>query len=218
MSSRLGVVVACLGVVLWGVAGGALGQGARESSVVINEIFYDPGESSAHLEFVELYNAGTGPVNVGGWHFGKGITYAFPQGTNLPAGGYAVVAEDPAAVKKAFGVTCYGPFVGRLSNEGEKVTLYDGLDQVADEVDYKMGFPWPTGTDGHSIELINPDLDNDLGGSWRACGYKEVQYPGTVVPDRTLVHTESTHWRLRKGVSEPLATWTQPDYVEDRFW
>jgi hypothetical protein len=221
MSSRIHQGGLCAGVVflgLLGAVGVALGQASRESSVVINEIYYDPGDNSDPLEFVELYNAGTVAVDLGGWSFAKGITYAFPQGTSVAAGRYVVVAEDPAALKKAFGVTCLGPFEGHLDNDGEKVTLVDATGRLADEVDYKASFPWPCNTNGRSIELINPELDNDLGGSWRLCGYAETQDPGTAVPGRTLVATGTDHWRLRKGVSEPAAGWTGLDYAEDRFW
>jgi hypothetical protein len=64
----------------------------------------------------------------------------------------------------------FGPCRGKLSNQGDLVVLQTASGEVVDEVSYQLGFPWPTVGDipGHSIELVNPALDNDLGGSWRS--------------------------------------------------
>ncbi|MEZ5304882.1 MAG: lamin tail domain-containing protein [Verrucomicrobiales bacterium] len=59
---------------------------------------------------------------------------------------------------------------GGLENAGERIVLRDAAGAVQDEVDYRSEFPWPVGADGGgaSMQLINPALDNDLGGSWRS--------------------------------------------------
>ena len=63
-----------------------------------------------------------------------------------------------------------GPYEGKLSNEGERLELHDDSGALRDEVGYQAAFPWPLGSagEGKSMSLINPSLDNDLGGSWRA--------------------------------------------------
>ena len=73
-----------------------------------------------------------------------------------------------------------GPWGGKLSNEGETITLWDLSGNVVDEVDYGLGFPWPTvGTPpSPSIELVNPSLQNDIGGNWRAAGNIPATSPG----------------------------------------
>jgi hypothetical protein len=194
----------------------ASAQSSANPQVVINEIFYDPQDPSRHMEFLELLNAGFADTDIGGWYFSRGITYAFPQGTIIPAGGYVVVAEDPEAFRAAFGFACYGPFAGRLSNEDETLTLRDGSGNKIDTVDYKLGFPWPTDTEGRSIELIHPALDNELGGSWRACGYTVGET--AEASEWSLFPTQFSQWRYRLGFSEPGANWMQPDYVEGRGW
>ncbi|MEN6574947.1 MAG: lamin tail domain-containing protein [Phycisphaerales bacterium] len=195
----------------------ASGQDPVTPQIVINEIYYDPQDPTSHLEFIELFNAGAATVDMSGWYFSSGITYTFPQGAAVPAGGYIVVAEDPLAFVRAFGVACCGPFTGRLSNEGETLTLRDSSGNKRDAVDYKMGFPWPTDTEGRSIELVNPGLDNSLGGSWRACGYKLA---GTTTEDseRSIFAAQSSQWQYRKGLAEPPADWMQPNYAEGRGW
>ncbi len=193
------------------------GQDVPVSRVVINEICYDPGNAASRLEFVELLNAGDAQADLSGWYFSNAITYSFPEGTTIPAGGYVVVAEDPEIFERTFGVACHGPFAGRLSNEGETLALRDREGNKIDAVDYRLGFPWPTDTDGRSIELVNPDLDNGLGASWRACGYTATGTT-TGVLERSIFATRSSQWEYRKGVGEPPEDWMLPGSDEGRSW
>ncbi len=141
------------------------------AAIVINEIHYNPDVKTEPAEFVELHNSGTNPVNLAGWYFSSGISYTFSNNVSIAAGGYAVVAQNPAFLATKYaGTVSFGPFAGGLSKYGEKITLKDVAGATQDEVEYQLGFPWPTVGDppGFSIELINPEFDNDLGGSWRS--------------------------------------------------
>ena len=156
------------------------------NNVVINEIHYDPDVKTELVEFVELYNPGSAYINLAGWYFSDGITYQFPIGAVLPAGGYVIVVQNPAHVQNKWrnipADSIFGPFEGKLDNDGEKIELCNADGEEIDQVDYQLGFPWPTvgaaildnnpGT-GRSIQLINPSIDNDLAGSWRSSGYRE---------------------------------------------
>ncbi len=138
-------------------------------AIIINEVHYDP-RSKAAGEYVELYNAGAGTVNLTGWSLGKGIDYVFAVGTQLLPGSFALVASNPAALRQIYGVAALGPFDGKLSNDGDSLALYDRGGQLVDEVDYALGFPWPTPNDDadQSIGLINAALDNSVPGAWRS--------------------------------------------------
>jgi len=137
--------------------------------VVINEIHYDPDVKTDLAEFVELYNVTDEPVNVSGWYFSSGISFTFPDNSFIPPKGFVVIAQNAAKFQTKFGFAPTGQFEGKLSNEGETICLRDTNKNKVDEVTYKLGFPWPTVGDepGKSIQLINPAMDNDLGGSWR---------------------------------------------------
>ncbi len=154
--------------------------------IVIHEIHYDPDLSYELVEFVELFNAGSRSVDLSGWYFSSGISYTFPPNTTLAAGDYLVVTEDATlrttapltSVHSKYGTPesrIYGPFSGGLSNEGETLVLRTASGVVVDEVDYDLGFPWPTvgeavsgpGT-GSSIQLVNPSFENERGGNWRS--------------------------------------------------
>jgi hypothetical protein len=158
------------------------------SPIVINEIHHNSDVETELIEFVELYNIASVEVNISGWHFCDGIVYEFPPGTAISAHSYIVVTEDPnlsynpVTLGSKFGTASnliYGPFEGNLNSDGEKIELCNADGDEMDQVDYQLGFPWPTVGDsvpfvkppdgsGHSIQLTNPGFDNDLGGSWRS--------------------------------------------------
>ncbi|MEI6340643.1 MAG: lamin tail domain-containing protein [Verrucomicrobiota bacterium] len=187
------------------------------AAVVIHEIHHSPDVKQERVEFVELYNDGTTEVALGGWEFSGALEYRFPPGASLAAGGFVVVAADPAALRAKFGVPqALGPWTGRLSGEGETLVLRDATALEVDRVDYGLGFPWPTVGDapGNSIELVHPSLDNSLGGNWRA-SVEAV----TGVPEVTVAAAGST-WSIWKGRSEPSSTpgaWRLPGF-DDATW
>lgn len=176
------------------------------ADIVINEIHYDPPDKTQRAEFVELYNNTNAAVDLSGWQLDDAVEFTFPAGSSIGSNSYLVIAEDPATVNAVFGVQAIGPWSGALRNSGDRIRLVDAADVIVDEVDYKRGFPWPTVGDepGHSIELINPNLENDLGGNWRRTGAVAdgadpilVQrgdswkyFPGTETPS-----TPATAWR-----------------------
>ena len=184
--------------------------------VVINEIFYDPPDN-ARTEFIELHNAGTSAVSIAGWQFTKGISFTFPAGATIPAGGYAVVASDPAAFLMEFGFSAYAPFTGSLSGDGETIELVNASGTLIDQVEYKSEFPWPISatSDGASMELIHPSLDNNLGGSWRG----SVSLQG--LPQLSYLPAASAGWSYRPGSSEassPVGAWRANGFSQDGTW
>jgi hypothetical protein len=168
--------------------------------VVINEIHFDPALKTEPVEFIELFNAGSSSVDVGGWSLTRAVEFTFAPGTTLPAGGFVVVAEDPGAVQTKYGATALGPWLGALENDGETVELRDAQGGLVDEVDYQLGFPWPTVGDdpGYSIELVNPALDNSRGGHWRVSSLG-----GGGGPPGSVLISEGSTWKYFKGTQEP---------------
>src|SRR5204863_5029732 len=101
-------------------------------SVLISEIMFHPAAIPEPLgeEWIELHNPDGVAVNVGGWQITKGVTYTIANGVSIPAGGYLVVAADPAAFTAAhpgFAGVVVGGWTGRLSNSGEQIQLDDAL-------------------------------------------------------------------------------------------
>ena len=148
-------------------------------NVVINELHINEDDPTIHSEFIELYNASGTTKDLSGWFFDKGINFTFPAGTTLGPGAYLVVCEDTAIMQSRYGVSGAGVIswqdtvpakYNSLANNGETVTLRDAGGNKIDEIDFKLGFPWPTVGDlpSKSMELIHPSLDNGVGGNWRA--------------------------------------------------
>jgi hypothetical protein len=163
-------------------------------AVVINELMYSLPRASildrepTGQEFVELYNRGLEPVDITGWQFTRGIRFTMPPAT-IPAQGTLVVAADPAVFAATYPdvTNVVGGWTGKLSNRGETLELVDArgivVDQVryADEGDWGTRAPGPldlgsTGWiwtalhagQGHSLELIHADHDNNVGQNWGA--------------------------------------------------
>jgi len=167
------------------------------SGVVINEIHYDPDIKTELLEFIELHNTTAADIDLTGWYFTNAISYQFPDGSILPARGYIIVAQNPTHISSRFIVPVFGPFEGKLGNNGDRIILYNADGEEIDKVDYQLGFPWPTVGDavangqpgtGYSIQLINPFLDNDLAGSWRSASPTRAAFNASVYLDNTPPH------------------------------
>src|SRR4051812_29545163 len=102
-----------------------------DTAVVFNEIMFHPSTNEANLEWVELHNQMAVDMDISKWSIDSGIEYTFPEGTIISGGGYVVVAVSPSALSAATGLSnVFGPFVGRLSNGGEKLNLKNNNGRV----------------------------------------------------------------------------------------
>lgn len=187
------------------------------SQMVINEIHYDPDIKTEAVEFIELYNNSDTQQDLSGWRISGAVDFTLPPDTTVAAHGYLVVAQNPDALLAKLGAQSLGPWIGKLNNDGDSIVLRNVVDEKMDEVDYQLGFPWPTVGDapGYSIELINPDFDNSLGGNWRA-SYTE----GAVSTTSTTLIPKNSDWLYRKGTSEasdPTTLWRDFDF-DDSEW
>ncbi|MBT5690976.1 MAG: hypothetical protein HOI65_07675 [Opitutae bacterium] len=171
------------------------------NEVIINEVHHDPDSPSALTEYLELYNHGLAPIDLSGWYFSSGLTYVFPEGSVLGEGSYLILAQNSDHFETKFGQKPFGVFAGRLSNDGERILLRDAVGNKVDEVDYKSEFPWPVSPSGRgpSMELLNPSLDNNLAGSWRA---SSALTPGK----KNSIYTENAPPQIRHVRHTP----TQP--------
>ncbi|RYD23686.1 MAG: hypothetical protein EOP88_03240 [Verrucomicrobiaceae bacterium] len=213
--ARDGGVAPCLLVALLAFATLSMtGRATAAGSAVINEFNPKPEDFHELEEFIELHNPGDAALDLTGWSLTDAVTYSFPNGTLLPAGGYVVVAMNPAALQARYGGTALGPWSGKLNSTGEKIVLKNGAGVTQDSVDYKFGFPWPCKIDGEgsSAELIHPSLENDKGSSWRSSG--------TTVSDTAptnYIPASGNGWKYLKATAEPAANW-QTTAFNDSAW
>ena len=158
------------------------------SSVIINEIMYNPLSGSEDDEYLELYNRGTLATNIGGWRFESGIDFTFPTNTLIPADGYLVVAKNAARMwtnhSNLNAANTVGNYKGTLANRGERIALSmpdeivttnsaqqlvtNRIHIVVDEVTYAEGGRWGAWSDGggSSLELRNPSSNKRLASNW----------------------------------------------------
>jgi hypothetical protein len=157
--------------------------------------FVPPGGGCARRcsdpeQWLELWNRSAGEVNLTGWRLTKGIDFAFAPDTRIAPGAALVVAASLATFRARHpGVAAVGDWTGRLARDADTINLRDPLGNRADHVHYGDGGPlndeepldgaddrtfraslWPAGPDGsgHTLELVNPDLENRSGLAWRA--------------------------------------------------
>ncbi len=178
---------------------GTANQFVLRDEIVINEIMYDhrsqevvPGQPPVDVaeEWIELFNRGDNVMDLSDWRLTDAVEYVFPADTIIAPGGYLVVSNDaPALATKYPAIDIVGNFTGRLSNDGEGISLVDQHGNPADEVHYYSGRRWPnfeadhggpigalslgswpafTDGSGSSLELRDPDADNSVGESWEA--------------------------------------------------
>ncbi|MEQ8477184.1 PKD domain-containing protein [Fulvivirga sp.] len=150
---------------------------ATISGLVISEIFYDepPVEMNDNLEFIELYNATTTPLALGGIQIKEAIFSGPLPAYTLQPGEYYILTKNLAAFKATFGFDAnYEWTASNLENTGNEFIELLPADHHAgfllDSVMYQITEPWPTtaaGT-GKSIEICNKFDDNALGENWLA--------------------------------------------------
>ncbi|HYW78872.1 MAG TPA: lamin tail domain-containing protein, partial [Thermoguttaceae bacterium] len=122
-------------------------------------------------EWIELYNRGSEPVDLGGWKLDDAIDYEFEPGTMIAPDGYLVVAADATALRAKYpDAQIVGNFGRGLSNGDDNIVLVDSAKNPADEVHYYERGSWPEYADagGSSLELRNPNADNSKGEAWAA--------------------------------------------------
>jgi hypothetical protein len=87
-----------------------------------------------------------------------GVHFDFPPITLAP-GAYAVVVENRGAFQRRYPAVgnVVGEWSGRLSNDGERLVLTDGLGQTLLDFQYDDRHPWPEPADGAgaTLELID---------------------------------------------------------------
>jgi hypothetical protein len=170
------------------------------ADLVINEIMYHPDvlceSGDLDLDFIELLNNGSNPLDLSGVSFTKGIYYTFPYPTILSPGSFIVLAEDAGDFAAGYGFQADGQFSGRLDNGGEYIELSDPFSNILDSLSYGDSMPWDRYADGNgtSLELIDPDLDNSNPLFWlhsqQSCGTPGQPNSGycTSVPEVVVIN------------------------------
>jgi len=134
-------------------------------NLVITEIIHSPND----VEMIEVYNAGTTAISLGGLRWTDGTTGAFPV-VSLAAGATAVFATATGSASATLNVSPVYPILNGLGSSNDILVIRNSLNQVVDSVDYYVGTNgWPaapTGLYAYSFELNSASNDNNVGANW----------------------------------------------------
>ncbi|MBL9139075.1 MAG: lamin tail domain-containing protein, partial [Verrucomicrobiales bacterium] len=167
---------------------GAMGVLPSSAGIFINEIMYHPPGTNVLAGWIELWNSGTAPVDLGAWKIRGGIDYELPANLSLAPGGFLVVAADVPTFQAQHpqGPQAVGGWSGTLSRDGDQLRLEDATGKVVDQVSYapdgdwaerrigeldslkRQGWEWFASHAGlgSSAELTQPGLVHDSGLNW----------------------------------------------------
>lgn len=155
------------------------------NSLIINEINYHPDSlcssgQGSELDYIELVNAGNETINLTDCYFSQGVKYTFPYGTKLDPNTYFIIAENIDSFKVYYGFAPHGEYGGALSNAGETIAINDPFHDLIDIVELDDISPWDAEPDGGgpSLELLNPDWNNNNALNWFRADYACKGTPG----------------------------------------
>ncbi|MBC8214908.1 MAG: CotH kinase family protein, partial [Candidatus Marinimicrobia bacterium] len=140
-----------------------------EGEIVINEINYNSSSDFDSEDWVEIFNGRHSDVDLSGWTFKDSEDdhqFILPNNIELNTGEYLILCRDTTAFMSLFPnqTNFIGNFNFGLSGSGELIRLFNQTGVLIDEVEYDDHSPWPEEADGNgpTLELINPNEDNEL--------------------------------------------------------
>jgi hypothetical protein len=145
-------------------------ESAPTPVLVINEVMQNPSAvNDSDGEYFEIYNPGASPVNIEGWTISDAgsESHTINNGGPLevPAMGFLVLGINSDFASNG-GVTVDYEYTGiNLANGDDELILTDTGSNEIDRVEWDGGTNWPDPT-GASMELSDPNLDNNVGSNW----------------------------------------------------
>lgn len=132
-------------------------------TVVINEVAWAGTQSSSSDEWIELYNPGAQPISLDGWSLrsSDGSPNISLSGT-ISDGGYFLLERTDEDVTNVPSDLIYS---GTLSNNGERLSLYDQNGYVVDTANNNGG-AWPAGISSTRSSMERSVIATDSNFVW----------------------------------------------------
>ena len=140
----------------------------RHPKVLINEINYNPGDSCPEEEeWVEFFSVDDSIQSLSGWMFGEGGKFhEILEGDLMMTNSIAVLNKVPAVWTNNPRYNGFEyPF--KLSNEGERLCLFNGKGMVVNSVFYRVEDEWPM-NNSKPIGLKTEAFHNTRGQNWKS--------------------------------------------------
>ncbi len=183
----------------------ATATNAAADSVIINEVMYSP--HSGEPEWIEVFNAGSGPSDLKGWSISDASTTSrhlmAGVSTVVDPGGYAIVTSDTVSLMmqrpgiRARLLQAAG--FPSLNNSGDWVRIYSASGGCRDSVAYQPA--WGGGT-GLSLERVDPFGLSMETANWASCVDSSGATPGSV---NSMVRRTHDLALLRVHPSQPCS-------------
>lgn len=167
------------------LTGSVLTAGAAPRSLVVSELMYSPladpdgAVPTADFEFIELANISAAPFSLTGAYLTNAITFVFPAGTTISAGGYLIVPAKRSAFQARYGTGAVATsgYSGKLSDQGDTVELIGANGAVILRFTYDSSGDWPSRANGlgSSLELVDPQGNLEDPANWRS----STEYQGS---------------------------------------
>ncbi len=143
-------------------------------NIMINEINYISSDDYDTEDWVELYNSSETSADLSAWVFKDSDDdhgFAIPDNTLIEPKGTLVLCREMESftLLRSDLPDLLGNLNFGLSSNGELLRLFDSSGTLIDFVDYGASEPWPdlSGSEGLTIRLSDPELDNALASSWQ---------------------------------------------------
>ncbi len=168
--------------------------------LIINEIMYNPSPLYASEDWMELYNPNAVSTDLQGWVLkdqNDNHQFIMPEGSIIAPYGYMILARNKLKFNQIFPsvtnvIGDFGIGIGGfgLSSDGDLLRLYNPGGDLIDLVNYGITSPWPANANGTgpSIQLIDPESDNNIGSNWISSPV-ELFTPG--MPNSTSAITDN---------------------------
>jgi len=145
--------------------------------IIVTEIMYAPDGTDSDREYLEVYNATDGGINLNGWTLlGQPPEVVEPSSRDVidedvvvDSGEFVVLCENADAEENG-GVDCAFDYVNDINhtNTADYVGLLNREEDLVDQVAYDEEAGWPDAT-GASIEFVGGvKEDNDRAVAWNA--------------------------------------------------
>ncbi len=215
----------------------------RAEQVVISEIMYHPRGNQP--EYIEVYNNTATPFDIAQWRLGGGANYEFPRfdPANAPASflkpfeRIVLSGADEPNTRAAYGiptsVRIFGPWVGNLSPDGERISLKDKNGVNVCTVQYNDRGKWSPAADGagHSLVLKSPNRSVDDWRNWTvsaraggtpgtepiAAAETPVTNPEVNLSSGVAVVDYGDAWKYYDQAVDLGSAWINPNY-DDSSW
>ncbi len=189
----------------WPQATSTLPSTPSTGRLLVSEVVFDPAGNEPAGEWIELYNAGGGAIDLTYYKVGDAAHSAdhegmmqFPPGAVIASGQVIVIANRATEFYNQFGflpdfeltesdpgvpnLSKYYSYPLELTNSGDEILVLDGGDAIVDGLSWGasnviLDPPAPVVAAGRSLERSPASADTDTAADWRN---QEFPAPGLV--------------------------------------